>query len=85
MALVALLETLDQRVRGVESLTALINMRPLVIIPYISTQGEIKRRKYLTRYFFLAMLILIILVLLLIHFLIMPLDLVIVKLMARFA
>ncbi len=85
MALVALLETLDQRVRGVESLTALINMRPLVIIPYISTQGEIKRRKYLTRYFFIAILILIILVLLLIHFLIMPLDLVIVKLMARFA
>lgn len=85
LALVALLEALDKRVRGVESLTSLIKMRPLVIVPYINTLGEVKRAKYLTRYVIIAIIILILLILTVIHFMIMPLDLFIVKLMARFA
>ena len=85
IALVALLETLDKRVRGVESLTALINMRPLVIIPYITTQVEIKRKKNLIKYVLAVIVTLTLLLLVIIHFAVMPLDLLIVKLMVRFA
>ena len=85
IALVTLLETLDKRVRGVESLTALINMRPLVIIPYITTQVEIKRKKDLIKYVLAAIVTLTLLMLVIIHFAVMPLDLLFVKLMVRFA
>ena len=85
IALVTLLETLDKRVRGVESLTALINMRPLVIVPYITTQAELKRKKYLIKYVLAAIVALTLLLLAIIHFAVMPLDLLIVKLMVRFA
>lgn len=85
IALVTLLEALDKRVRGVESLTALINMRPLVIVPYITTQVELKRKKYLIKYVLAAIVTLTLLLLVIIHFAVMPLDLLIVKLMVRFA
>jgi polysaccharide chain length determinant protein (PEP-CTERM system associated) len=85
IALVALLEALDKRVRGVESLTALANMRPLVVIPYITTQAELKRKKYLIKYILILVVILIVLAIAIIHFAVMPLDLLIVKLMTRFA
>lgn len=85
IALVALLETLDKRVRGVESLTSLMNMRPLVVIPYITTLSELKRKKNLTRYALMVIIALIFISLIIIHFLVMPLDLFVVKLLARFA
>jgi polysaccharide biosynthesis transport protein len=49
LALAALLEMLDKRIRNVEVLASIINMRPLAIVPYIATQAELKRNKYLTR------------------------------------
>ena len=85
LVLAILLETLDKRIRGVESLTSLINMRPLVIIPYISTKAEISRKKNFNKYLFLSILITTILLLLIVHFAIMPLDLLMIKLMVRFA
>ena len=85
VALVALLETLDKRVRGVEAMTAVINMRPLVVVPYIYTQQELRRKKNLTRNLLLAMGVFLILMLIITHFLIMPLDLLLIKLMTRFA
>jgi polysaccharide chain length determinant protein (PEP-CTERM system associated) len=85
IVLAMLFESLDKRVRGVESLTSLINMRPLVIIPYISTQGELKRKKNSLKYILSTTITLLILLLFGIHFLVMPLDLLIVKLMAKFA
>jgi polysaccharide biosynthesis transport protein len=85
LALAILLEALDRRVRGVEALTSLVNMRPLVIIPYITTNAELKRRKNFNKYMLLSILTIIATSLLIIHFVVMPLDLVMVKLMARFA
>jgi polysaccharide biosynthesis transport protein len=85
MALVTLLETLDKRVRGVEAVTALINMRPLVIVPYITTQAELRRKKYLIKYVLTAVVILLLLALAVIHIVVMPLDLLFIKIMARFA
>ena len=84
-AFVALLETIDKRVRGAESLTSLINMRPLVVIPYITTKAELKRKKNFKKYLVISVFVSISLILLIIHFLVMPLDLLMVKLMARFA
>lgn len=85
LGLALLLESLDGRVRGVEALTALINMRPLVIIPYISTKAEINRKKNFNQYLFLSISIGIGLLLLIVHFAYMPLDLLMIKIMARFA
>ena len=83
LALAALLETLDKRVRGVELLSTAINMRPLVIIPYITTQSELKTKKNTLRYSLTASLMFFILALIIIHFLVMPLDLVITKIMNK--
>ncbi len=84
LGLVALLETLDKRVRGLESLTSLIKMRPLVVIPYITTQAELKRAKKTTKYVLISIATLVILVLAIIHFMIMPLDFLMAKLLTKF-
>ncbi len=85
VALVALLEMMDKTVRGVESLMAVVRMRPLVVIPYITTESEINRKKNITRYVLLGFVGVIVLALLVIHFLFTPLDLLLAKIMARFA
>ncbi|HQN65168.1 MAG TPA: Wzz/FepE/Etk N-terminal domain-containing protein [Methylophilus sp.] len=85
VALVALLEMMDKTVRGTEALMAIIRMRPLVVIPYITTENELKRRKNITRYVLVAFVIALILILLIVHFLFIPLDLLLAKIMARFA
>jgi polysaccharide biosynthesis transport protein len=71
LGLVALLEMLDKRVRGVEALTAVLNMRPLAIVPYITSQAEIKHKKNLVWY---AIGLFIVFTLIVVHFLIKPLD-----------
>ena len=83
-AVALLLDMLDKRVRGVESITSLIKMRPMVVIPYISTRSEVERNKHLFKYVLSAIVAAIMLILLVIH-LIMPLDLVVAKLIAMFA
>lgn len=82
LMLIALLETLDKRVRGVESLTSSIKMRPLVVIPYITTQTELRRAEKITKYVIITIIGLIILALVIIHFMIIPLDVLMVKLLA---
>jgi polysaccharide biosynthesis transport protein len=84
-ALAALLEMLDKRVRGVESLTSLVKMRPLVIIPYISTQAELRRNKNLLRNVVIATITILVLALLIVHFFVTPLDLLILKLTMKLA
>lgn len=85
VALVGLLEMMDKTVRGSESLMAIMRARPLAVIPYISTEAELRRKKYITRYVLAAFIGLIMLALLITHLLITPLDLLLAKIMARFA
>lgn len=80
-----LLESLDKRIRGVEPLTALINMRPLVVIPQIYTEGELDRSQHLFKYVLSAIVISLILALLIVHFFVMPLDLLFAKMTAKLA
>ncbi len=84
VGLAVLLDMMDKRIRGVELITSIINMRPLVVIPYISTRSEVARNKYLLKYVLIAIVTALASILLVIH-LIVPLDLVIAKLMAKFA
>jgi uncharacterized protein involved in exopolysaccharide biosynthesis len=57
LGLAALVEMLDKRIRSVDALTSIINMRPLTIVPYISTQAEVKRNKGLIKNMILSTLI----------------------------
>ena len=82
--LVFLLETLNQRVRGVDALTSVLGRRVLVAIPYISTQAELTRRRRWLKILLTSALLVITLILLGVHFIYMPLDLLIFKALARF-
>lgn len=82
--LVMLLETLNQRVRGSEALTAVIRRRVLVTIPYILTEGELTRRKRIIKRAVIAGGVGLMIVLILVHFIVMPLDILLMKILARF-
>ena len=83
LGLAGLLELLEGKLRGVEAITSVIGVRPLVIVPYIYTQQELNRKRNTTRYVLVAIVLILIIILLAIHFLWMPLDLLLIKLMAR--
>lgn len=83
-AMVMLLETLSQRVRGVDALASVLGRRVLVAIPYISTQAERARRKRWLTLLSVSGVAMVTTLLVLLHFLYMPLDLLIFKALARF-
>jgi hypothetical protein len=85
LGIAAMFEAMDKRVRGVDAMTTLLNMRPLVVIPYITTQSEAKRKIKLLKYAVIVSVVTLILGLLIVHFLISPLDLLLIKLMSRFS
>lgn len=82
---VFLLESINARVRGADALTAVTKVRTMVTIPYIYTQAEIRRKKYFYRYIAIGILAFVLISMLIIHFLVMPLDLVLVKILNRLA
>ena len=79
-----LLEAIDNRVRGVDALVSIMKIQPMATIPYITNKAELKRNKNFIYNILTIILILIILTLLLVHFFIMPLDIVMSKIVARF-
>lgn len=82
--LVMLLETLNQRVRGSEALAILIRQRVLVTIPYIATLGEADRKKRWLKRGLVIAAIAVAVLLAAVHFLYLPLDILMMKLLARF-
>lgn len=82
--LVMLMETLDKRVRGVEFLTSVVGMRPIGIVPYIKTQAELNQNRGRYKYIALGIFIILIIALASVHFLWMPLDILVYKIMAKF-
>jgi uncharacterized protein involved in exopolysaccharide biosynthesis len=85
LGLVFLLESVNARVRGVEALESITKVRTMVTLPYIYTQGEINRKKYFYRYLFMGILAFILISCIIVHFLIMPLDILVVKILNRLA
>ncbi|MDP3088424.1 MAG: Wzz/FepE/Etk N-terminal domain-containing protein [Methylotenera sp.] len=81
--LVMLMETLDKRVRGVEFLTSVVGMRPIGIVPYIKTQAELNQNRGRYKYIALGVVVFLIIALILVHFLWMPLDMLVYKVMAK--
>ena len=81
--LVFLLEMLDKRVRGERALTSILRHRPLVSVPIITTQSDIRRRK--RRLVILVSLVMLagILSVAMVHIFYMPLDLLLLKLMVK--
>ncbi|NES09560.1 lipopolysaccharide biosynthesis protein, partial [Pseudomonas laurentiana] len=82
--LVMFLEMLNQRIRGVEALASVLGKRVLVAIPYITTQADLARRRKWRTLLIVTGVLLITLMLVLLHVFYMPLDLLIIKAMARF-
>jgi uncharacterized protein involved in exopolysaccharide biosynthesis len=79
-----LMEALDTRVRGVAALTAILKIQPMATIPYITNIAELKKRKNSIYHILFSIIIIILLSLLLVHFLVMPLDTLMSKIIARF-
>jgi succinoglycan biosynthesis transport protein ExoP len=82
--LVMMLETINQRVRGTEALTSIIRRRVLVTIPYISIQEEVQRRKRWIKRLVVIAIVGVLASLLLLHIFYMPLDILMMKVLARF-
>lgn len=84
LGLVFALESIDKRVRGVDAVTSLLQMTPLVSIPYIITDIEIQKQKKTIKIIVISAIAVIAIVLIAVHFLYTPLDLLLVKIMSRF-
>jgi polysaccharide biosynthesis transport protein len=85
LGIVFLLETINARVRGVDALESITKVRTLVTVPYIYTKAEIRRKKYFYRYIILGIFAFVIITSIIVHFLVMPLDILILKVLNRFA
>ena len=79
-----LMDMFDKGVRGVDALANLMKIQPMAAIPYITTKAELKRNKYMAYYFLIGILAVVLLSSLIVHFFIMPLDVVVAKIIARF-
>lgn len=82
--LVMLLETINQRVRGAEAMMAVIRQRVLVSVPYIPTQAELGRKRVWTKRLIALVAVVVVALLTALHFLYMPLDILTMKILARF-
>jgi succinoglycan biosynthesis transport protein ExoP len=82
--LVFLLETLNQRIRGQEALAIAIRQRPMLAIPYIVIEDEVIGRKRLLKRAAIAIVAVIVIAAILLHFVYMPLDILMMKIIVRF-
>lgn len=79
------LESMDKRVRGIDALTAIMQMPPLVVFPYILIDNEVLRKRKIIYYILIGLAITVLIALAVVHFFVTPLDLLFVKIMSRFA
>jgi polysaccharide chain length determinant protein (PEP-CTERM system associated) len=80
---VSLMESLRGVVRGVGSIAALVGQQPLVTIPFIPVAAELERRRRIAFTAAGIALALIVAVLLLVHFFVLPLDVLVMKALIR--
>jgi succinoglycan biosynthesis transport protein ExoP len=83
LGLVVLLELLNQRIRTSEALSHVVGHPPLVAIPYIVTSEEEAKRKRLIIRLTITAVVVGLLSIAILHFFIMPLDMVMIKVMTR--
>jgi polysaccharide biosynthesis transport protein len=83
VAVVFILETLHGTVRGVDALASVVGQRPLVSIPYIEVESEVVQRSKFLKLGVIGGAVGLVVTLLALHFLVMPLDVVLFKLLNR--
>lgn len=79
----ALLESLFARVRGVGALTAVTGQRPVVVIPYITSEAELRSTKSFRQRFIALLVGLCLLGLVVIHTTVMPLQTLLISMFSR--
>ena len=84
VALVILIEALDKRIRGVDILASVMKIQPIATIPYITNKAELSRKKYSLINTLVGILASALLVMTIVHFFVMPLDVLMAKIIARF-
>ena len=80
---VLLLEKMFARVRGANAVHAITGMRPLVVVPYISTAAELQTASALRKRLVWAMAAGGLLCIVLVHYLVTPLNILLIELFAR--
>lgn len=78
-----IMATFDRQIRGADALTHVMGHRPLAIIPYLFIQEEWVRRKRLLKLGVIITVCAVIVIAVALHFLYMPLDILLVKIFAR--
>jgi polysaccharide biosynthesis transport protein len=84
VAMVILMEALDKRIRGVDRLASVMRIQPMATIPYIPNKAELRRKKHIISYVLVATFAIGLVVLFIVHFFVMPLDVLMSKILARF-
>jgi succinoglycan biosynthesis transport protein ExoP len=84
VVLAILMETLDSRIRGVDTFASIMKIQPMATIPYITNKAELRRKKYIVIYTLLGMLAVALTIMFIVHFFVMPLDVLMAKIIARF-
>jgi succinoglycan biosynthesis transport protein ExoP len=74
VGLAVLIEALDGRVRGVDSISSVIKLQPMATIPYIKNEGDEIQVKYEFYNIVYIVFSIVVLALILVHFFVMPLD-----------
>jgi succinoglycan biosynthesis transport protein ExoP len=82
-AMVVLLEVIFARVRGVNSLTAIIGQRPIVVVPYITSAAELESTQVLRKRFIVLMAGLALTGIVVFHTFVMPLHTLLISLFSR--
>ena len=83
VGMVSLMESLHGTVRGVGQISAVLGQKPLVAVPFIPVASELAERKKMLLALVVGGVLVLGLVLLLVHFLILPLDVLFMKALFR--
>jgi polysaccharide chain length determinant protein (PEP-CTERM system associated) len=81
--MLVLMATVDQRIRGMDALTHVLGQPPLAVIPYLVTHGEEAHKKRVLKLSMAVFVGVLLAAAAAIHFLYMPLDVVLTKVQAR--
>ena len=74
---------LDKNIRGADALTHILGYRPLVVIPYLVIKEEVDRRKRILKSAIIASALALIIFMIALHFLYMPLNELLTKVLVR--
>lgn len=77
------LENINGGVRGADALEAIVRQRPMAVIPYIALDEEVEKRKSLLKKAVIGLGVSIVVLLLVVHFVVMPLDVLVLKIIVR--